>query len=143
MSNNTKKAARTQLVDRANEIAARFPEVHEVSDCLETIRLVMELFDGILRVDGSEPAASLGLDPLSRDREPRYSIADAEKLSKELRALARTRGTKPVLSTWELVRRLAPELSALLEEGHTYPQLAQTLTRLGVDLPMPEALPFP
>ena len=49
---------------------------------------------------------------------PVYSVADAEKLSKRLIQLARSRALTPVLTVHDLLRRLAPELSALFGNGY-------------------------
>ena len=90
-----------RLTDQVISLSARFPEMHEASDCIETVRLMVDLFGTILKVDGGSDSATADFDPRSPDLLPTYSLADADKISKKLRALARVRGTKPVLSTWE------------------------------------------
>ena len=126
---STRNARDEQLEDRAIDIAARFPEIHDAHDCLETVRLLRGLFDSILEREGV--TERLDARPLD---EPVYSIAHAEKLSKKLRSLARWRGITPVLTTRQLFMRLTPEITALLDGGYSTREVADTLTDLGVDV---------
>jgi hypothetical protein len=80
---STKNVRDEEFQDQACDITARFPEIHDPYDCLETVRLIRGLFDNIIEREGvSETLEGPALD------EPTYSVADAEKLSKKLRALA-------------------------------------------------------
>jgi hypothetical protein len=126
---STKNVRDEHLEDQAIEIAARFPEIHDPHDCLETVRLIRGLFDTILEREGLTDG--LGAPALD---ESVYSVADAEKLSKKLRSLAHWRGITPVLTTRQLLERLTPEITALLEQGYSAPEVADTLTDLGVDV---------
>jgi hypothetical protein len=122
-----------QIVEQALELSARFPEVHQISDCISTVRQVAGLFGKIIRPDGHNDGANAELDPSSLAQDPTYSLTDADKISKKLRRLARSRGTQPVLTTLQLLDRLWPEIKAALDDGY-YPQLADVLSDYGVDV---------
>ena len=111
---STKNVRDEQLEDQAIDIAARFPEVHDPRDCLETVRLIRGLFDAILEREG----VTDGLDAPALD-ESVYSVADAEKLSKKLRSLAHWRGITPVLTTRQLLVRLSAGNHGALGAGAT------------------------
>jgi hypothetical protein len=128
------KAHDDQLMERALAIASRFPEVHDISDCLQTVKLVAGLFATIIDPAHQDEASSEDFVPSPEEAFPRYSVVDAERISKKLRALAKYRGITPVLSTLELIERLNPELRALLEVGYSYDEINETLTDAGVDL---------
>ena len=54
-------------------------------------------------------------------------MSDAEAASKILRQLARYRSRTPVLTVSGLVKRLLPELSALLDDGYSHGCVVDTL----------------
>jgi hypothetical protein len=124
-----------QLFDQACEITGRFPEHHDFADCVQTVGLVGGLFDRILHVSADGQAERAAFDSGQLETKPIYSVADAEKISKKLRELARSRGLTPVLTVSGLVRRLAPELVALLEDGYSYDEVADALVELGIVRP--------
>ena len=124
-----------QLFDQACVITARFPEHHDFADCVQTVRLVGGLFDRILHASADDQTERAAFDREQVETKPIYSVADAEKISKKLRELARSRGLTPVLTVSGLVRRLAPELVALLEDGYSYDEVADALVELGIVRP--------
>jgi hypothetical protein len=121
--------------DHAAEIIGRFPEHHDFGDCLGTIGLIGGLFDRILEVTVEKLAERAAFDREALETTALYSVVDAEKISKKLRQLARSRGSIPVLTVPGLARRLAPELLALLEDGYSYDEVADALVDLGIVRP--------
>jgi hypothetical protein len=123
-----------QLQDQIEEMTARFPEVHHLSDCIESMRLAGGLFARILgRAVDPTPLGGT-LERTVVDAEPTYSVVDADKISKKLRQLAGYRAVTPILNTWGLILRLAPELVALIEQGYSYEDVGETLMTIGVDI---------
>jgi hypothetical protein len=123
-----------QLQDQIEDMTARFPEVHHLSDCIESVRLAGGIFARILGRSADPTPLGGTLERTVAGAEPTYSVVDAEKISKKLRQLAGYRGVNPILNTWGLVLRLAPELVALIEQGYSYEDVGETLMAIGVDI---------
>ncbi|HVV48978.1 MAG TPA: hypothetical protein VHO06_04915 [Polyangia bacterium] len=123
-----------ELDEHVGKLSERLPEVHHLSDCIDSVRLAGALLARILGRAIDEGSLGTTVTLAEARAQPAYSIADAEKISKKLRALARYRGVTPVLNTWGLVMRLAPELVALIDDGYSHEDVNDALLCLGVDI---------
>lgn len=128
MTTNPKDVADHEI----NELAGRFPALHQPSDCIAAVRRMVGVVGRILR-PGDEQVGILD-ECVVIDGEPAtYMLDDANRIAKHLRALAGIDESKPALTTSGLLLRLAPDIAALLQRGHTLAQVAGILAALGLD----------
>jgi len=134
-SNVSPEDREQRLEDQVQDLSARFPEVHHLSDCFDSVRLTLGLFALILGRPVEKTPFGATADLLATDvAGPSFSLADADKVSKELRELAGDSGVTPVLTSWGLMTRLLPEIVALIDTGYSHEDVGDALKSFGIDI---------
>lgn len=115
-----------------NELAGRFPALHQPSDCIAAGRRMAGVVRRIIG-PGDERARIVDECVATDGESATYALDDANRIAKHLRALAGIDESKPALTTSGLLLRLAPDIAALLQSGRTIAQVAGILAALGLD----------
>ena len=121
--------------ERTNTLIAQFPAFHQPSDCIKTVRRIGGIFGRILKPHCDwRPFEGMIVDPQFRSSAKVHSFRNASEVGAKLREVLGIEEAQPTLSTLDMVRRLAPDIFALHERGFTLGQVAEGLTRFGVDV---------
>lgn len=114
-------------LDEIDALAARFPAVHEATDCLAFVHRLAPLLRGIFHLDEPKEEGSA-----RAVKEGCYTFDDARAIAIKLKAVAAIDETSRVFDTPGLIRQLAPDIKALAQRNFTLAWVAKTLAGLGV-----------
>ncbi len=149
--------------EELSEFASQFPAMHQPSDCIASVRRIMDCFasvffsrerieqDGLFTVSG--PAASNGVPPSAPEaalakHDPHagtataYTVKRANEIGRALQALPDVKDSRRRLTEREVVRHLAGEIAALQARGYTIDDVVGHLVTLGFEISAPTLLRF-